>query len=72
MDDDDIAVVGFSFKLPQGVDDVSSLWDTLESRRNLMTEWPESRLNLESFYDADTNQPNKVSVITDGPVAPFK
>lgn len=45
----DIAVVGFSFKLPQGVDDVASFWDVLHNRRNLMTGWPEARMNAESF-----------------------
>ncbi|KAK3933755.1 thiolase-like protein [Diplogelasinospora grovesii] len=47
--DDDIAVIGFSFKLPQDVDDVASFWDVLHHRRNLMTRWPESRMNAESF-----------------------
>ncbi|KAI8964593.1 hypothetical protein F5Y11DRAFT_355477 [Daldinia sp. FL1419] len=46
---DDIAVVGFSFKLPQDVNDVSSFWEVLENRRNLMTEWPESRIKNGSF-----------------------
>lgn len=46
---DDIAIVGFSFKLPQDVDDVSSFWDVLQNRRNLMTEWPESRITNGSF-----------------------
>ncbi|XXH05413.1 hypothetical protein Hte_011839 [Hypoxylon texense] len=46
---DDIAIVGFSFKLPQDVDDVSSFWDVLENRRNLMTEWPQSRMTNGSF-----------------------
>lgn len=46
---DDIAVIGFSFKLPQGVEDVEDFWDVLQNRRNLMTPWPESRLNAESF-----------------------
>ncbi|KAK3934109.1 hypothetical protein QBC46DRAFT_368419 [Diplogelasinospora grovesii] len=47
--DDDIAVIGFSFKLPQDVDDVASFWDVLHHRRNLMTRWPESRMNAKSF-----------------------
>ncbi|KAI1459907.1 hypothetical protein F4805DRAFT_35615 [Annulohypoxylon moriforme] len=46
---DDIAIVGFAFKLPQDVNDVSSFWEVLENRRNLMTEWPESRINNGSF-----------------------
>ncbi|KAK7752400.1 Type I Iterative PKS [Diatrype stigma] len=46
---DDVAVVGYSYRLPQGVDDDAAFWDVLQGRRNLMTSWPESRLNLESF-----------------------
>lgn len=47
--ENDIAVVGFSFKLPQNVNDVDGLWDVLEKRRNLMTPFPEDRMNSESF-----------------------
>ncbi|KAH6609746.1 putative polyketide synthase [Trichoderma cornu-damae] len=46
---DDIAIVGFSFKLPQDVEDDTSFWDVLYNQKNLMTEWPESRLNASSF-----------------------
>ncbi|ORY58512.1 fatty acid synthase S-acetyltransferase [Pseudomassariella vexata] len=53
---DDIAVVGFSFKLPQDVEDVSSLWETLENRKNLMTNWPESRIKSEAFPPNSQNK----------------
>ncbi|KAJ5093639.1 polyketide synthase [Penicillium angulare] len=46
---DGIAIVGYSFRLPQDVDNDDSLWEALESRRNLRTDWPESRINPESF-----------------------
>ncbi|RSL58093.1 hypothetical protein CEP53_006251 [Fusarium sp. AF-6] len=46
---EDIAIVGYSFKLPQDVDDDCSLWDVLSKRRNLMTECPKSRIDSESF-----------------------
>jgi acyl transferase domain-containing protein len=52
----DIAVVGFSFKLPQDVDDVSSFWDVLQNRKNLMTRWPESRMNAESFVSGNRSK----------------
>nr|ALQ32849.1 putative polyketide synthase [Fusarium foetens] len=45
----DIAIVGYSFKLPQGVEDDDAFWDVLENRRNLMTDWPESRVRTDSF-----------------------
>ncbi|KAK3368459.1 putative polyketide synthase [Podospora didyma] len=47
----DIAIVGFSFKLPQGVEDDDAFWDVLRERKNLMTEWPESRLKADSFLE---------------------
>ncbi|KAL0940386.1 polyketide synthase [Colletotrichum truncatum] len=47
--DNDIAVVGFSFKLPQDVNDVTSFWEVLQNRRNLVTRWPETRMNAEAF-----------------------
>ncbi|KAF5555172.1 polyketide synthase, partial [Fusarium phyllophilum] len=45
----DIAIVGYSLKLPQGVEDDDAFWDVLENRRNLMTDWPESRVRTEPF-----------------------
>lgn len=50
---DDIAVVGYSFKLPQGLDDDYSFWEVLQNRRNLSTEWPASRINIDSFLDGN-------------------
>ncbi|KAI0133842.1 putative polyketide synthase [Xylariales sp. AK1849] len=47
----DIAILGFSFKLPQDVDNDAGFWDVLQKRKNLMTHWPESRLNASSFVD---------------------
>ncbi|KAI0451923.1 hypothetical protein F5B21DRAFT_485082 [Xylaria acuta] len=38
-----LAIVGFSFKLPQGTVDEDSLWDVLVDRKNLGTGWPENR-----------------------------
>ncbi|KAK7972306.1 hypothetical protein PG988_006440 [Apiospora saccharicola] len=44
-----IAIVGISFRLPQGAEDEDSLWNILETGRNVMTEWPESRAKLDAF-----------------------
>ncbi len=46
---DDIAILGFSFKLPQDVEDDAGFWEVLHGRKNLMTDWPESRFNASSF-----------------------
>ena len=57
----DIAIVGYSFKLPQGVEDDGAFWDVLENRRNLMTDWPESRVKTDSFAN---NKHQKVVLLT--------
>jgi hypothetical protein len=60
----DVAVIGFSFKLPEGVDDVSSFWETLEKGRNLMTDWPASRISGNAFHNAELAKRNKVKTVT--------
>lgn len=54
------AVIGFSFKLPGGIVDEDSLWDVLESRRNLVTNWPANRTSIDSFSSTSGNTTNKV------------
>lgn len=51
----DIAVVGYSFKLPQGIEDDYSFWEVLQDRRNLSTEWPASRIKIDSFLDGKSH-----------------
>ncbi|CAJ2504945.1 Uu.00g123390.m01.CDS01 [Anthostomella pinea] len=53
-----LAVIWFSFKLPGGVQDESSLWDLLSSGRNVMSDWPSSRLNVDGFLDEGRRRPN--------------
>ncbi|KAI1171055.1 hypothetical protein F4777DRAFT_591503 [Nemania sp. FL0916] len=57
---DDIAIIGMSFKLAQGVDDPSTFWQALSERKNLMTQWPEDRVNLKSFYASNADEANKL------------
>jgi acyl transferase domain-containing protein len=57
-----IAVVGFAFKLP-GAEDAASFWGLLQDGRNQMTEWPESRINIDGFHDVDTSRKNVVSTM---------
>ncbi|KAI8958942.1 hypothetical protein F5Y11DRAFT_362217 [Daldinia sp. FL1419] len=52
MENYDIAIIGFSFKLPQEAEDGHSLWDVLLNKRNFMTTWPESR-NLAPIFGVD-------------------
>ncbi|KAI1170512.1 polyketide synthase PksD [Nemania sp. FL0916] len=57
---DPIAIIGFSFKLPQGNEDETSFWETLVSGRTTMTAWPESRMNIGAYYDADKLKENRL------------
>ncbi|TGJ81386.1 hypothetical protein E0Z10_g7369 [Xylaria hypoxylon] len=56
----DVAVVGFSFKLPEGLDTVSSFWETLENGRNVVTDWPASRISGNAFHNAELAKRNKL------------
>ncbi|KAI0101308.1 putative polyketide synthase [Nemania sp. FL0031] len=55
-----IAIVGLSFRLPRGIEDTSSLWDTLVNGKNVMTPWPEDRTSIKGFYEADTSKINRL------------
>lgn len=45
----DVAIVGLSFRLPQGINTENSFWEMLVQRRNLSTDWPEERASIDSF-----------------------
>ncbi|KAI1754182.1 beta-ketoacyl synthase [Xylaria castorea] len=55
-----LAIVGLSFKLPQGTVDDNGLWDVLVHGKNLMTEWPENRGTLDSLYENGTKKINTI------------
>ncbi|KAI0110924.1 hypothetical protein GGR51DRAFT_569554 [Nemania sp. FL0031] len=59
MSSDDIAIVGMAFEVPQA-DDEDSFWLALEQKRNMMTEWPSSRMNLDTFYSSSSTLGNKL------------
>ncbi|RFU73012.1 polyketide synthase [Trichoderma arundinaceum] len=54
---DDIAVVGFSYRLPQDVNDDMSFWEVLDNRRSLTTDCPKDRMDAKSFLDTNPNKP---------------
>jgi acyl transferase domain-containing protein len=60
-----IAIVGFAFKLPQDAEDTQSFWDMLKEGRNVKTDWPESRINIDAFHDPD---PKKLHTVRTPPV----
>lgn len=60
MAGDAIAIVGLSFKMAQDVEDETKFWEVLQSGRNMMTTWPESRARGEAFYNPHSDMTNKV------------
>ncbi|KAI1260500.1 hypothetical protein F5Y18DRAFT_405602 [Xylariaceae sp. FL1019] len=58
---EDIAIIGFSFLLPGGVEDEESLWNVLENKTSLMTPWPKERVNIDAFYDPSGTPANTLS-----------
>ncbi len=61
-----IATIGLSNTFPQNMTSPGALWEALAERKSAMTEFPKSWLNLEAFYDLDTERLNGVcsSVMT--------
>jgi acyl transferase domain-containing protein len=45
-----IAIVGMSFRFPQGIHSEEDLWKVLMGRHCTSTSIPESRLNIDAFY----------------------
>lgn len=57
-----IAVIGLSMKFPQSITSPDALWETLAAKKSAMTEFPQSRLNIDAFYDPDTERLNGVGI----------
>ncbi|KAK9774856.1 putative Beta-ketoacyl synthase domain-containing protein [Seiridium cardinale] len=50
-----IAVVGSACRLPGGIDTPSKLWDLLSNPKDLQSEVPPDRFNIDAFYHPDGN-----------------
>lgn len=59
---DPIAVIGLSFKFPQGADSEESFWSMLMEGRCASTEFPKDRLDISSSYHPDGNREGSVGV----------
>lgn len=57
-----VAVVGFSLKFPQDAVSADSFWKMLVEKRCAMTEFPEDRINLNAFYNPDTDRSDTVII----------
>ena len=58
-----IAIVGLSYKLPEGDNEDHSFWDNLQRGRSLSRPWPKSRGNIDAFYSSNVAMDNTVSYI---------
>lgn len=56
-----IAVVGFSLGFPQTATCSDAFWKILVEKRNTVTEFPKSRMNIDAMYHPDSNRRGQVS-----------
>ncbi|MCZ7417120.1 SDR family NAD(P)-dependent oxidoreductase [Streptomyces sp. WMMC897] len=60
VDDEPIAIVGMSCRLPGGVTSPEELWELLAEGRDAITPCPDDRgWDIEDFYDPDPEQPGR-------------
>ena len=55
-----LAVVGFSLRFPQEATSTESFWSMMMEGRSAMTEYPKSRMNIDSFYCPDASRRDSV------------
>ena len=55
-----IAVVGMSCRLPGGVDSAEGFWELLQAGRDAIREVPADRWDLERWFNADPDAPGKM------------
>ncbi|KAI4608824.1 Type I Iterative PKS [Alternaria metachromatica] len=55
-----IAIVGLSYKLPEGDNEDHSFWDNLQRGRSLSRPWPKYRGNIDAFYSSNVAMDNTV------------
>lgn len=55
-----LAIVGYSLEYPQDADTPEGFWRILTERRNVMTRWPQDRINFNAFYHQDGELEQKV------------
>lgn len=51
------AIIGLSFRLPLDICQESTFWQVLEHKANLSSEWPKSRLEVDSFKADGVSHP---------------
>ncbi|KAI0180358.1 hypothetical protein GGR52DRAFT_587920 [Hypoxylon sp. FL1284] len=65
IDQDDrlepIAIIGFSMRFPDEATSPEGLWEILRTGRNVMTEVPPDRFNINGFYHPDASRPDTIN-----------
>ena len=56
-----IAVTGIGCRFPGGICDPASFWDVLRAGRNVITETPPDRWDLDSFYHPNPEKPGRMA-----------
>ena len=56
-----IAVTGIGCRFPGGICDPASFWDVLRAGRNVITETPPDRWDLDAFYHPDPEKPGRMA-----------
>ena len=56
-----LAIVGFSLKFPEDATDADSFWDMIVNGRNVSSEFPKDRLNIDSFTGRQNDRLGTVS-----------
>ena len=54
-----VAVIGMACRLPGGIDSPQQLWEALLEGRDLVTEIPDDRWDVEAFYDPEPGVPGR-------------
>ncbi|SIS21288.1 type I polyketide synthase [Williamsia sterculiae] len=58
----DVAIIGIGCRFPGGIVDPDSFWDFVVDKGDAVTEIPDSRWNVDRYYDADPDAPGRMYV----------
>lgn len=58
-----VAIVGFSFKLPQDASSTESFWKMLLEQKSTATDFPKDRLSSSASYHPDPNRRGTVNIL---------
>ncbi len=59
LKDNDIAIIGYAFELPEGINTNEKLWDVLKNRQDLVREIPAKRWDWRQIYDENPQAEGK-------------